>query len=349
MEEYFAPMGDSHKILDGRETRQLPWSFIGIGVALLALIFLVLGGWLWQRSRTFSVPPTPFTIHVRTSTELLATPWLSLLGDAWNQPLATSGVRIAGGTLAEPTWLIAPRWRRIPGWRQDESHGVYALFLPDAFSSQEARITQPLNQRSTLAKANEPFLAFGRIDTPSSTAWAVSSHGLFTDLPLVLRKTIDLTTPYASVYAVQDQPFDSLVLQSLAFHEQGLAPWRASLDVVRWSPTQSFEPWSLTLRPESTLSFLDTSSTLELLALRDGSFARTLRSSPSSTSSEVRVGDTLPLPPQICPLKNFQPFARFQDLPLPLTEDSILRTNIALGTQQDRFTLCLLVPPPVDN
>ncbi|MBP9747653.1 hypothetical protein KBD13_01820, partial [Patescibacteria group bacterium] len=205
MEEYFAPMGDSHKILDGRETRQIPWGLIGIGAGALILIVLVLGGWLWQHSRTFSVPTTPFTLHLREAKGLATTPWPSLLGDAWRTPLVQGDIRLAGGTLAEPTWLIAPRWRAPSGWKQDTAHGLYALFLREDLVYEGPRTSQPLNERPAFARVGEPLLAFGRIDAPSSTAWAVSTHGLFTDIPLDLRQTIDLASPYASVYAVQDQ------------------------------------------------------------------------------------------------------------------------------------------------
>lgn len=349
MEEYFAPMGDSHKILDGRETRQLPWGLISIGAGALILIVLVLGGWLWQHSRTFSVPTTPFTLHLREAKDLATTPWPSLLGDAWRTPLVQGDIRLAGGTLAEPTWLIAPRWRAPSGWKQDTAHGLYALFLREDLVYEGSRTSQPLNKRPAFARVGEPLLAFGRIDAPSSTAWAISTHGLFTDIPLDLRQTIDLASPYASVYAVQDQPFDSLILQSLAFREQGLAAWRSSLDIVSWSPTPTFEPWSLTLRPQSELSFIDASSTLELTALRDGSYARALRSSPATSSTTITSGEPTELQPRICPLPDVQPFARFQDLALPLTTDSVLRADVALGTQQGQFTICLLTSPSVDN
>ncbi len=350
MEEYFAPMGDGHKILDGRDAHPVPWLLIGIGSAVLLLLSMCVGGWMWQRSRVFLAPASSFTLRITDAEALSTTPWPAFLGTAWQPHVRKTVLPVSlGGTLAEPSWMIAPRWKRMEGWTKAESQGLYTLFVRSAHDLNAAKEPQSL-RLPLLQDVDAPLLAHGVLrDAQTSYLWALSAHALHTSFPLIPRRTIMLDTPYENSYAIQDQPFDSLILSSLAFHEQGLAPWRSSLDTISWTRSPSFEPWAVSLRPDAAPLFVNASSTQELFALRDGTFARTL-TSPTSSSLRVTSGEVPPASSsKVCALEAFEPIARFEDLPILFSEEETSWKSVALGAINGQMVLCLLASPAVDK
>ncbi len=342
MEELFAPMGDNHLILDGREdARQIPWRFVLVSVLVISTLGLSIFGLLWQRTQTFSAPISPITLRLtRDGERAFSQQNLPVaIPVAWRMPLTKPSVfpLILGGDSV-PQWAIIPFWRSTPrDWSIRERHGLYKLV---AFSD-ASRVTNPRSfaRFQPMQKVDQP-LGYGETLSPDHTfRFVFSSYLVITSLPFSLLHPLP-NPSRANHYVLQNSSFDDAFLRFMSVDGQGLSGWRNDLASVAWEEHASSTAWELTFREASSTllhTLTNASSTkTSLFTLEDGTLQPVTSSLAGETSSTLPHFETEPLTSfssSTCVDPSFQPMAKFREL-LP-------RFETLLGSRNGFFSLCL--------
>lgn len=355
MEEYFAPHGTDHQILDGRESRMRD-SLLLIGVGILGLALLLTVGWVfwWQRRVVFSVPHEALTL--RTSNAGLQ--WLQTtetfpIPDAWRTGIRTS-LGAVGGTIHEPTWMIVPRWiRPQAAWRIQEAHGLYHLLQYDAATTSTSFFTlrTPKEERLPL---KHPFIQGLFYDGTSSVVFALNKGLLQTSLPQTA-PTTPLHPSHEGSLLVASNPLSAFFLSHLEVGGQGLAPWRSDIERFSWSVASPSSSHELLFTHTSTAlaQLLATSTITATRFLSDGTASPRIAPTANTSSISLVIGGSAPaVNAPACSHDRFVPFLRISGETLkhlwrPLSDTA--PELLAIGSLDERLTVCFTPSSDVDK
>lgn len=354
MEEYFAPHGTDHQILDGREAR---WrsSFLLIGVIAGSALLLgsLIWAWWWQRTVTFSVPNEAVTV--------VATPagrdWLqddSIFPTPTAWKAVRENARILGGTWTHPTWMIVPRWTRaVDGWKRQEAHGLYQLLVQESATSSVRAVA--LRDRRDWKLDLHNSLFYGTIqDAAQSFSFTFNGQLLVTSLTQAPAPEM-LPTGFDGAILVQVSTLTQSFLSSGYLVHQGLAPWRSVLHSFAWNaPTGTISGYDarFTTTTSSLGRFLASSSTTSFVRyLQDGSISA--RFVPEQSSSSVSITSNASNHLSLsCNVTDFVPFFRLQGESLRYTWSRIASNApplLEIGSLGGRLTACFVPTPSVDK
>lgn len=349
-------MGTDHQILDGREARPRALLFVA-GGAFLLIFALVACGWWKQRTHLFAVPNEAITIdYSRKAAGFLREEQRIPLTNAW-RTLPRPGIfpRIIGGTIDRPTWMLAPRWARVPeGWLKGESFGLYQITENTGVST--TRYSFQLRDRAAWSLDLDHVLVRGRIRTEQEPViFAVNSNILTTSLPAAA-PTLPLIPGYDASYVTQHSQLDSVLFHRLVIHDQGLAPWRQDIARFAWdAPTGTTNTWSLDLRQASSslAALLTTSSTINRVSLlTDGSASVRRHFVSTSTNTLVQSGISTNAPLASCIHSDFHPFFHLDGSSLDHIWSRISSHHPSLlqvGELAGRLSVCFVDRADVDK
>lgn len=356
MEEYFPPMGTDHQILDGREARPRAVVFVLGGLGLLLVLLGALGWWK-QRTHSFAVPKSLITIDYSQK----AAHWLRdeerlPLPEEWRSS-GRPGLlpRFVGGTATAPTWILAPRWARVPeNWEKQESFGLYRVFAhPDASATTTALA---LRDRRGWSLDLRSVVLRGQVQLDGQTvAFAINNEVLTTSFP-ASKPDIKLLSGYDASYILHNPVLDAALLQRFVLSDQGLAPWRPDIARLAWNtPTGTLTSWSLEARHASSslLQLLATSSTVQRTSLLpDGSASIRRHVTSTSTLTLLQEGDRTDAPLTDCANSDFHPFFHLSGASLAHTWSRISARQpslLQIGELDGRLSVCFIADVDVDK
>lgn len=357
MEEYFPPMGTDHQILDGREARPRVVLFI-VGGAILVLMLLLGGiGWWKQRTHTFTVPNETITIdYSRKASRFLREEQHLPITNAWRTMLHAGWLpRIAGGSFNEPTWILAPRWARVPeGWVEGERYGLYQLLTH--LSAVAASQPVQLRERSTWSLGQRGVIARGRLQQEQAfVSFALTSHILTTSLPAT-RPEAALLPGYDGSLILQNSALDSALFHRLVLENQGLSAWRQDIARFAWNaPSGAVSDWLLEVRNASSslAHLLSTSSTINRVTLlADGSASIRRHTIPTTTKTLLQSGSSTNAPLATCIDSDFHPFFHLDGMSLDHVWSRISSHHpslLQIGELGGRLSICFVERVAVDK
>ncbi len=356
MEEYFPPMGTDHQILDGREARPRAVVFVLGGLGLLLTIFAVLGWWK-QRTHSFAVPKSLITIDYSRK----AAHWLRdedrlpLSGD-WRS-FRRPGLlpRLIGGTATTPTWILAPRWARVPeNWAEGESFFLYRVFThPDTSTT---TTVLALRDRRDWSLDLESVVLRGRVQLDDqAVAFAINKKVLTTSLA-ASTPNIQPLPGYDGSYILQNPALDAALLGRFVLNDQGLAPWRSDITRLAWNaPSGTLMGWSLEVRHASSslLQLLAVSSTAQRVSLLpDGSASVRRHAASTSTITLLQKGDQIDAPLTGCADPDFHLFFHLSGPSLTHVWSQISMGQpslLQIGELSGRLSACFAADVAVDK
>ena len=357
MEEYFAPHGTDHQILDGRETRWWRGSFLRIAIVIASLMVIGSGIWLWwwQRTVMFSIPNEQLTIRAKSDAlTWIATNQTLPIPDPWRNGVRTS-FGASGGTFNQPTWMIVPRWvRPTSGWAIREAHGFYHLLVEaSATSTTRSFALRPTkDERLPLQHAFVQGSIYGESET-FFFAW--NGTLLQTSLPQAPVVGV-LNSAYDGSMLTQASPFVAAFLQHLVIADQGIAPWQKDVQRFSWSsPTGTITAYELQLTNASSAlaSYLGTSSTRSVTRfLQDGTASIRVTSTGTSSPQTIIEGTTETQNNSTCINTKFVPFFRVSGPTLQTTWSRVAASApdlLEIGSLNERLTVCLTKSASVDK
>lgn len=356
MEEYFPPMGTDHQILDGREARPRAVVFVLGGLGLLFLLLAAFGWWK-QWTHAFTIPKSLITIDYSGK----AARWLHNedrlpLSEDWRS-LRQSGLfpRLVGGTATSPSWILAPRWARVPtNWKEGESFFLYRVFIhPDVSTT---TTTLALRDRGDWSLDLPSVVLRGRVQLDNqAVAFAMNHEVLVTSLATEVPKTKPLSG-YDTSYILQNSALDAALLQRFVLNDQGLAPWRSDITRLAWNaPTGTLTSWSLEARHASSslLQLLAVSSTEQRVSLLpDGSANVRRYVASTSTVTLLQEGNRTDAPLTSCADSDFHPFFHLSGASLTHAWSQISARQpslLQIGELDGRLSVCFIADGDVDK